>query len=134
MDKSRVIEHRTGRDFAWLVIPASNPTIGIPAYSEDCARNFASRIDRKKDIPEDYLHIPITDHMRARHGLAEPIPAPITVDGWHPFIQVSHAEYLRKRDGSVWAVLTVKHGQRVAYFAARPTYATANRNRLTLAA
>lgn len=129
---SRIVEHQVGRDFGWLVIPASNPTIGIPAYSKACAHNFGSRIDRRQDVPEDYLHIPITVDLRMKFRLPDPITPPARVDGWHDFVQVSHAYFLRQRKTGTWAAHTVTEGDRVGYFVARPTWELANRNRIGL--
>lgn len=129
-----VVEYQVGRDFSWLTIPGTNPTIGIPAYSEAAAHNFGSRITRGKDIAEDYLHIPVTVDMRMRFRLPDPITPPEQLTGWHPYLQVSHGYYLRMRDLRAWSVRTVKEDDRTGYFAARPTYALANRNRLTRAA
>lgn len=74
--RSRIITHPTGRDFTHLVIPWNNPSIAIPTYDRFSAFAIASRITRGVDVPEDYLHIPVTDTLRRKHQLPDEVPPP----------------------------------------------------------
>lgn len=126
---TRIIRARLGRDFRWLVVPASNPDIAIPATTKALAQQYVRVFDGRvrQDspyhglVPEDFLHIRVTGVMRVQHGLPGYIEPPASPDGWHPYQRISFDMYRRESTEHRITTATVEDGEHI-YWSARPEW------------
>ncbi|WP_280420023.1 hypothetical protein [Nocardia carnea] len=73
----------------WAVVPAGNPFVYVPTWSEQEARSIAEVIDQGAP-PEQFINRPVTRRMRVEYGLPTVPPALLRMahlpgyGAWHP--------------------------------------------------